>query len=603
MKLLKTYIGWLISLLLLLSACSDEKEQVPVELSDVQELIKEGILLKEAELVNGHWILSFETQAISLPASEVLSIETDLEKWTTLLTFMDETVLSIPTIGTSINDLIMNFKINPSGYNPLATTVLLYLPAEGRMKVIVHSKKEKRTPDIEYLFASTDRAQNITVLGLYPDYNNQVELIYTDKQGNERARTALSIQTPPIESEAFSALRLKTAQIEKMEPGMNLISSPGQSEMDTSCPYIVDADGELRWILDWRNSPELLHIGAQCGLHRMKNGHYIAGDFNNSQLVEVDVLGQIIHRWDLNAMGYSFHHEIREEPNGNLLVAVSKKTALQPDGKNIRMLDHIIEIDPNKNVVIKEWDLFKTMDYGRIYPITGDPNSMEYKLQPNTSNWLHNNGVTNWGDDILATARWQGVFKFSRDGSLKWAISPHAFWSSSFKNSLLQPLDKTGQPIIDQDVLDGRKDHPDFGWAWGVHCPVVTPEGHVLVFDNGYCRNFIARATEDQTAYSRVVEYEVNEKNKTIQQIWTYGQERGRTCYAMAISGVQALEQTGNRLFCPGVVSPLSQGEHGGRIIEINPKTNEVVFELEVISKGEHAFHRANRLSLYPDNM
>ena len=42
--------------------------------------------------------------------------------------------------------------------------------------------------DVEYTFKDVGLKQNIPVLGLYPNYNNQITLIYTDLQGNERAR-------------------------------------------------------------------------------------------------------------------------------------------------------------------------------------------------------------------------------------------------------------------------------------------------------------------------------------------------------------------------------------------------------------------------------
>ena len=605
MAILRFYILSSICLLLAMTACNDEDENMQkIDTTNIQTIISEDILLKDAVLDNDEWVLNFETQTISLPAASILSLETDRNKWITCITFIDKTTLSIPTIGNSIDDYIINIDLIPSGFNPIAAMISMYLPAEGRIKLIIHTKEGKHTPDVEYSFSSTKRSQDIPVLGLYPDYNNTVEVIYTDRNGLERTRKVLNIQTQPIETNAFSSLNLIVSKTKKMEPGMTLVCAPGLNEFDTSCPYIVDADGEVRWLLDWRKSPELLHIGAQCGPQRMQNGHYLVGDFNNGQLVEVDFFGSIIHRWDLDAMGYSFHHEAKEEANGNLLVAVSKKTALQPDKENIRILDHAIEINPNQGTVVKEWDFINTMDYSRIYQVEGDSGSAELLLQPNNSNWLHNNGITTWGDnDFIGTARWQGIFKFDREGSLKWIISPHAYWSDSFKKYLLQPLDKSGKPITDIEVLEGKKSHSGFDWVWGVHCPVVTKEGHVLAFDNGYCRNFIARSKDDPTAYSRVVEYEIDEQNKTIREVWSYGKERGRECYGMAISSVQALATTGNRLFCPGIVSPLSNGKSGGRIIEIDPQTNEVVFELEVTAKGEHAFHRAYRIPLYPENL
>lgn len=70
-----------------------------------------------------------------------------------------------------------------------------------------------------------------------------------------------------------------------------------------------------------------------------------------------------------------------------------------------------------------------------------------------------------------------------------------------------------------------------------------------------------------------------------------------------AMSSVQYLEKTGNRLFCPGIATPLSNGAFGGRIIEINSETNEVVFELEIGTLGGTAFHRSYRMTLYPEGL
>ena len=67
--------------------------------------------------------------------------------------------------------------------------------------------------------------QNIPVLGLYPNYNNQVTLIYTDLQGNERARSDLKLQTKTLESRRLpKEIRVVKAQYDRMEPGMNLVN-------------------------------------------------------------------------------------------------------------------------------------------------------------------------------------------------------------------------------------------------------------------------------------------------------------------------------------------------------------------------------------------
>ena len=102
--------------------------------------------------------------------------------------------------------------------------------------------------------------------------------------------------------------------------------------------------------------------------------------------------------------------------------------------------------------------------------------------------------------------------------------------------------------------------------------------------------------------YSRVVEYKINVDKRTVQQVWAYGKERGPESFAEALSGVQYLSQTGHILFCPGMGVPTSKGP-GGRIIEIDPQTKDVIFEMEITASSNTAFHRVTRMLLYPDNI
>lgn len=592
------YLFLIISILATLTGCNKDTTLSP-ELSAVHTLMKESVLLKSTVLEGSNWILNFETESVSLPAEGIQSITPDPEQWNTLVTFADGSTLNIPTIGPSIDNLIRNTELNPSGYNPLSAGVLVYLPALGHIKVIIHSKPGNKEPDIQHLCSSVERGQTVKILGLYPDYNNQIELIYTDRKGNERARSFLNIQTKKLDIDHLPKIKVVKVDRQAMEPGLNLVNSPGHDETDTSCPYMVDSDGEIRWLLDWRNSKDLQHIGAQCGLHRMENGNYITGDANNDQLVEVNVLGEIIRCWDLKAMGYKYHHEISPTKNGHFLVAVSNVNAKIASGKNVRILDHVIEFNPQDGTISKTWDLVNILDSAR-YTIN-DPEISFNILGATPSNWAHNNGIAEYGDEILGSARFQGIFKYDYNGKLKWIISPHKNWRDQYKSSLLQPLDKNGNPITDPAVIAGDKCTDDFDWVWGVHNPVMMPNGHILAFDNGFTRHYDSDAPGSYP-YSRIVEYEIDEKNMTIRQVWQYGKER-RECYANAVSSVQYLEKTGNALFCPGVGNTLSDGGKGARIIEINTKTQEAIFEMEFSASSPIIFHRANRMSLYPENL
>ena len=603
MKNFKTYL-FSLSLLLTIGMTSCNDEDIPscsLAFQSLQSHVDEGKLLIEITDDGENYLLNFENESVKITKNLIDNITTNSDTWKSTITFVDGTSYIIPSLGTSLESLITNIEVNPSGYNPLAAKVLMNLPALGRIKVTVHSKENSLVPNVNYFFSNIEKSQSITILGLYPSYNNQVTLTYTDKQGNERKSSTIQIKTNSLKDIFLPKnLNIVKADINKMEPGMTLVSSPGESDEDTSVPYMFDADGNIRWILDWHNHPELKHIGMHCGLHRMKNGNYVAGDINNRQIVEVNLLGELINSWKTNNFGFTFHHEVFETSDKKILIAATKVDAKTADNSNVRILDHIAELDPHSGSISKIWDLAQVLDSSRIvFSIIPDGYEANTFAQ-SKSNWCHNNGVKETADgSILCTSRWQGLVKFTRSGSLKWIVSPHNAWKKQFEKYLLTPLDRNGNPITDPDVLNGKKDHPDFSWGWGIHCPVEMPNGHVMFFDNGYSRLFNFK---DAKRYSRAVEYEIDEQAMTIRQVWEYGRERGKNCFSTQVSGVQYLEQTDNRLFCPGINNQLSNG-YGGHIIEINPKTGEIVFEAEVQSTGSPAFHRANRISLYPEGL
>lgn len=576
--------------------CSDEQDTpvISEHQEKIQQYIDEGNLLKEAVKQEDSYLLTFENGSVSLPAGAVRSIDIDKEQWKTRLVLADNQEISIPTLGNHINDAVISVKPNPSGFNPLAAEVFAAFPVKGRARIIVHGK-EGSHGTVEYLFKDYSENHNLAVLGLYAGYDNRVSIVMTDRDGNERARTELTLATGPLDIAALPAyIKVEQAQFDKLEPGMTMLNDPGASEADTSCPYMLDADGEIRWVLDWRTSPDLLHVGAQCGLHRLDNGHYLVGDANNYQAAEVDVLGNVVRKWNLQALGYNFHHDAVPGNDGKLLITATKLDAVLATGKP-RIYDYIIEMSTD-GTVDRSWDLTAILDSARY---AGSDSSLPGAMFGQTQgNWAHNNAVLPWGDDYLASARFQGIFKFSRGGELAWVIAPHKNWRPAYQKYLLAPLDKDGNKITDPQVISGEKSSEAFDWPWGQHTPVIMPNGHILVFDNGYGRNFVTKLYTEPGQYSRAVEYEVDETNRTVRQVWEYGRDRA-DCYAAAMSSVQYLPETKHILFCPGMGNKLSDGSFGGHVIEVDPLTKEVVFEMEIGTN----FHRATRISLYPEGM
>lgn len=575
-------------------ACQTDLEkdwEDPESRATLEALIAEGNLLNKVEQNGDKYIFYFETTTVEVPVDDILSIRNEPDQWRTILTFSNNYNFYIPSLGTSLEQYIKETKVNPTGCNPLSASVMLDLPAQGRIKLIIHGKDEK-SKNIEHTYQSYDYQQNITVLGLYADYNNQVDLIFTDKEGRERATSHLQIKTEPIKDITLPKLALMKAIPDKMEPGMTLINYLGETDTDTHCPFMVDETGEIRWILNLKKHPELEHLIAHCGFQRMKNGNFITGDAFNDQIVELDMLGNIIHKWNLKEKGYSFHHEVMEMPDGHLLTTVSRMDAKLPNGDN-RSFDYVIELDREQGNIVNEWDLSTMLDIEHYKYLNSDDTP---------SDWAHNNAVCTYGNNMIVSMRNIGLMKFDRSGKVKWILSPHKGWTSPWEENLLQPLDSKGMAITQPEVIKGSERTNDFDWSWGPHCPVIMPNGNLLVFDNGLYRRFKDVDLYGTEGYSRAVEYKINENNHTIQQVWQYGEERGRECFSVALSSVAYLPITNHVLFSPGVGTPNTNGV-GGKVIEVDYKTKEVVYELQVSTSSFMAFHRANRISLYPENL
>ena len=588
--------GWLLGLVVLLNACS-QKGNSPITISSkqyFQEIIDNGYLLNTFSKQGSDYNFIFEKGNLTVADIEIKNVVPLPDQWKTLITFTDNSQITIPSKGNSLDFIVENIQLNPSGFNPLAAKVNVNLPTYGRIKVTVLGKNNI-SGNISHLCTANTSKQVIPILGLYPNFNNTIELTYTDLEGNERGKTQIKIKTEALPTTLPNQF-LVTSIPSKMEPGLNLISYNGESEIDLSVPYMVDCNGDIRWILLLKTSPNLNNLSASVGVKRTQKGTLIAGDQNSSRIVEMDMFGTFLRQWDLTKLGYTFHHEITEAKNGNFLITVSKPSAKLPSGKP-RINDIIIELDPLNGTVVKEWDFTTIFDPSRVFPPDGETPA---QFGQSETNWAHNNAVNEMGNDILGTMRYQGVFCYSRVGKLRWIISPHKKWSAALQPYLLTPIDENGNTITNEDVLNGDASSAGFDWTWGPHTPVVIAENHILVFDNGYNRNWKSNWTSTGNNYSRVVEYKIDEIKKTVQQVWSYGKERGESCFSPAMSGVQYLHQTKNVLFCPGMNIQMTKGK-GGRVVEINPITKEVVFDLELTANSGTGFHRAFRMNLYPD--
>jgi arylsulfate sulfotransferase len=407
-----------------------------------------------------------------------------------------------------------SIKLDTYGYTPLSALINFSSPLAGKTVIIVKGKHGEKT-DIKHAFNDTGLSHSVIVIGLYASYLNTVYIRSVNNNGDTVARATVNIQTGDLPAGLPVNIENDIIPNENVAPGLNLASSFSTS--NPRIPYMVDTYGDIRWVLNYRTHPTLATLSYDNGIRRLRNGNFYFGDKVTDQIYEIDLLGQILNSWDLSATGYIFHHDINEKPDGNFILSVSKTNSTRNDGMTT-IEDYIIEVNRRTGSIQTVWDLKESLDEDRMV------------LFNDLRDWIHVNSVLYDSTDntIIISGRHQGVTKLDFQNRVKWIISPHRGWNTNrrgenLNNFLLTPLDAGGTPITDTAVQQGSINHPDFEWCWYQHSTIAIPNGDFMVFDNGATRNF----DDAGPKYSRAVEYKIDTVNKTIQQKWQYGKERG----------------------------------------------------------------------------
>ncbi|MCG8374630.1 MAG: aryl-sulfate sulfotransferase [Balneolales bacterium] len=485
--------------------------------------------------------------------------------------------------GTSFSILSDSVILNPSGYAPLTATITVETAVASKVDLRVLGKDE--TSNLDQAFTDVSTTHEIPVLGLYADYSNIVQLTFYSENDVLLGSEEYMIPTDPLIPD-MPAIEIVVANLDEMDEGWTFVSNFGHrtgGNVAPQQPFMFDHNGDIRWFLDLEDHPVLGGLFSDNGLERLFNGNLYFGDRNSASIYEMDMLGNILNSWPLN--GYNFHHQVLEKPNGNF-VFTADKLGLDT------VEDFTVEIDRATGSVVNEWDFRESLQESRLV-MTSD-----------TVDWFHGNAVEYDQDDntIMVSGRTQGLVKFDDDNNVVWIMSNHNGWGTNGRGEdlnqyLLQPLDANNQPITDSDVLNGFESHPDFEWNWYQHAPQILPNGNVMLFDNGDNRNY-----KWEGPYSRAVEYEIDEENMTIKQVWQYGKERGAELFSQIVSDIDYNPETRHVFFSPGAIR--YNDERYGVVVEVDYDTKEVLFEAKITPPQAAwnfiTFHRTERMTIYP---
>ncbi len=458
-------------------------------------------------------------------------------------------------------------------------------------------------------------AHVVPLTGLRPARTHAVTFIATDAAGN-RAAAALNLDTEPLPDD-FPPLEVAVSQPERMEPGATLFNvyrwGREGRDPDFGLLVAVDTAGDVVWY--YRAG----HVIANAVPLASGNLLYMAMvDGIWALLVEIDLLGNVVRGWHPRALAArapagsilvdtdSLHHDMMVLPSGNLAALgsevrtyrdypTSEEDPAAPRATRDVVGDLVVEFAPD-GTVVRQWSLLDALDpyrigydslgtsfWGATYGALGRPDT-------ELADWTHANALAHDArdDTFVVSARHQdALVKLDRSGAARWILGPHAGWSDPWRSRLLEP-------------------RGDLEWPYHGHGVEVTPDGTILVFDNG---NHRATPFDDplpaEASYSRAVEFDVDEEALSVRQRWVYPPSDAERFYSSFLSDADWLPATGNVLITDGGRTRTVETADGepavrrwARILEVTrDEPAETVFELVIDDDSPTGWHayRAER--------
>lgn len=472
-----------------------------------------------------------------------------------ILVYQSELENKFTSYGYTIDE--PNIILNPYEISPLTALVMFETNDYVSPTVTVVGKSDKTTYTHTFKESKT---HYLEILGLYPDYNNEVIISYGD------VTKKIYIQTGKLPNNF-----VMPSSIYKDEDKLdNELYFYTPSSIGYTCAY--DINGDVRWYLTESFIWEI---------NRLRNGNLLLSTdklvnnpYYTTGLYEMNMLGKIYFEYNIDG---GYHHDYYEMPNGNILV-------LSNNFANGTVEDYIVELDLRDGSIVKKFDLTDIL-----------PMNEGESENSTTYDWFHNNSV--WYDEksnsiTLSGRHMDAVINISYDtGKLNWIIGDSTNYSSEWQKYFFKPVGD------------------NFEWQWSQHSAKITPDGYVFIFDNGNNKSKIKENYVDASnSYSRGVMYKIDTVNMTIEQIWEYGKERGSDFYSPYISNVLYFGENHFIVHSGGIVkvngipsnypAGLSNEEVSLKSDTVELLNNEVIYELILPTNN----YRVRKMEMYSNS-
>jgi hypothetical protein len=468
----------------------------------------------------------------------------------------------------------------PADNAPLAGVLSLTTDVGSQVSISVSDGSETWERD----FFDYGTNHTLTLLGFKPDETNEITVTVRDQYRNTfTVSEPLEFITSPLPV-GLPTITLVTNNPAKMEPGYTLFRVSNNST-GGACSTLVDSSGQIVWY-------DAALPGAG-DLKQLPNGDLFFPENTTTNFDEANMLGEIITNWSTPLFYPSDGHEdLLTDHNTILYISLAVDTISNfpssatdsnaPLATTNIEYDRVVEIsttppqDYSTNYVpLNQWSMIGLLDPTRIdylcYAALGF-----FGVDPEHANAV----IESTNDDslIVSLRNQDAVVKFTRSGELKWILGSHQNWGPEWQPFLLTPV---GTP---------------FAWNYAQHAPVITPQGTILLYDDGNCRaEPFDPPVPDQENYSRAVEFKVDETNMTVSQVWQYTGTNDEVLYTGALGNATYQPKTGNVLMTFGYVSyengvhpiPIAPSSLAVHLKEVTHDADpSVVFDLRLSDEG-----------------
>ncbi|MDO5537522.1 MAG: aryl-sulfate sulfotransferase [Desulfovibrionaceae bacterium] len=382
-------------------------------------------------------------------------------------------------------------KLNPYLICPLTALVCFTTPEAVTASVLVKGKEA--AGDMGFTFpAATEHY--LPVLGLYPDYENTVEITLGSGE-----KSTVTICTEPAPKGVHIPNGIETTP-EYMGDKVVFLSPTSAAN---AAAY--DYRGDVRWYL----LPNF-----SFDLKRIRNGRLLMGThrllmppYHTTGIFEFSTIGKIYNEFRIPG---GYHHDQMEMEDGNLLIL----TQNPPRGT---VEDMCVLVDRKTGAILKSWDYQKCM-----------PQNVGGSGSQDTHDWFHNNSV--WYNKKNNTLTFSGRHQDAvinidyETGKLNWIIGDPEGWPEEMQKYFFKPVG----------------DLSKFDWQYEQHSAVVLPDGDIMCFDNGHWRAKVKeKYVPAKDNFSRGVRYRIDTEKMEIEQVWQYGKERGAEFFSTYICNVE----------------------------------------------------------------